>query len=41
MKKKEYIAKISGYWVSIDSDELVSGRVEVPEGTEIFLLDES
>ena len=41
MKKKEYIAKISGYWVSIDSDELVSGRVEVPEGSEIFLLDES
>lgn len=41
MKEKEYIAKVSGYWVSIDSDELVSGRIEVPEGAEIFLLDKS
>ena len=41
MKKKEYIAKVSGDWRLVDSHELVSGRVEVPEGAEIFLLDES
>lgn len=41
MKKKEYIAKVSGNWRLVDSHELVSGRIEVPEGAEIFLLDES
>ena len=38
---KEYIAKVSGNWRLVDSHELVSGRIEVPEGAEIFLLDES
>ena len=38
---KEYIAKVSGNWRLVDSNELVSGRIEVPEGAEIFLLDES
>ena len=41
VKKKEYIAKVSGDWRLVDSHELVSGRIEVPEGAEIFLLDES
>ena len=41
MKKKEYIAKVSGNWRFVDSHELVSGRIEVPEGAEIFLLDKS
>ena len=41
MKEKEYIAKVSGDWRLVDSHELVSGRIEVPEGAEIFLLDES
>ena len=39
MKEKEYIAKVSGDWRLVDSHELVSGRIEVPEGAEIFLLD--
>ena len=41
VKKKEYIAKVSGYWRLIESHELVSGRIEVPEGAEILLLDKS
>ena len=41
VKEKEYIAKVSGDWRLVDSHELVSGRIEVPEGAEIFLLDES
>ena len=41
MEKKEYIAKVSGDWRLVGSHELVSGRIEVPEGAEIFLLDES
>lgn len=41
VKKKEYIAKVSGNWRLVDSHELVSGRIEVPDGAEIFLLDES
>jgi len=41
MKEKEYIAKVSGDWRLVDSHELVSGRIEVPEGAEIFLLDKS
>lgn len=41
VKKKEYIAKVSGDWRLVDSHELVSGRIEVPEGAEILLLDES
>ena len=41
VKMKEYIAKVSGDWRLVDSHELVSGRIEVPEGAEIFLLDES
>ena len=36
MKKKEYIAKVSGNWRLVDSHELVSGRIEVPEGAEIL-----
>ena len=38
---KEYIAKVLGNWRLVDSHELVSGRIEVPEGAEIFLLDKS
>ena len=38
---KEYIAKVSGNWRLVDSHELVSGRIEVPEGADIFLLNES
>ena len=41
MKEKEYIAKVSGDWRFVESHELVSGRVEVPEEAEIFLLDKS
>ena len=41
MKEKEYIAKVSGDWRLVDSHELVSGWIEVPDGAEIFLLDES
>ena len=41
MKKKEYIANVSGDWRLVESHELVSGRIEVPEGAEIFLLDKS
>ena len=41
VKMKEYIAKVSGDWRLVDSHELVSGRIEVPEGAEIFLLDKS
>ena len=41
MKEKEYISKVSGDWRLVDSHELVSGRIEVPEGAEIFLLDKS
>ena len=41
MKEKEYIAKVSGDWRLVDSHELVSGRIEVPEEAEIFLLDKS
>ena len=36
MKKKEYIAKVSGNWRLVDSHELVSGRIEVPEGAEEY-----
>ena len=36
MKKKEYIAKVSSNWRLVDSHELVSGRIEVPEGAEIL-----
>ena len=38
VKMKEYIVKVSGDWRLVDSHELVSGRIEVPEGAEIFLL---
>ena len=41
MEKKEYIAKVSGDWRLVGSHELVSGRIEVPDGAEIFLLDNS
>ena len=41
VKMKEYIAKVSGDWRLVDSHEIVSGRTEVPDGAEIFLLDES
>ena len=41
VKMKEYIAKVSGDWRLVESNELVSGRIEVPEGAEIFLLDKS
>lgn len=41
MKEKEYIAKVSCDWRFVESHELVSGRIEVPEGAEIFLLDKS
>lgn len=41
MKEKEYIAKVSGDWRFVESHELVSGRIEVPEEAEIFLLDKS
>ena len=41
VKMKEYIAKVSGNWRLVESHELVSGRIEVPEGAEIFLLDKS
>ena len=36
MEKKEYIAKVSGHWRLVDSHELVSGRIEVPEGAEEY-----
>lgn len=36
MKEKEYIAKVSGDWRLVDSHELVSGWVEVPEGAEEY-----
>ena len=36
MKEKEYIAKVSGDWRLVDSHELVSGRIEVPEGAEEY-----
>ena len=36
MKEKEYIAKVSGDWRLVDSHELVSGRVEVPDGAEEY-----
>ena len=39
MKKKEYIAKVSSNWRLVDSHELVSGRIEVPEGAEILYFD--
>ena len=39
MEKKEYIAKVSGDWRLVDSHELVSGRIEVPEGAEILYFD--
>ena len=41
VKKKEYIANVSGDWRFVESHELVSGRIEVPEEAEIFLLDKS
>ena len=41
MEKKEYIAKVSGDWRLVESHELVRGRIEVPKGAEIFLLDKS
>ena len=36
VKMKEYIAKVSGDWRLVDSHELVSGRIEVPEGAEEY-----
>ena len=36
MKEKEYLANVSGDWRLIDSHELVSGRIEVPEGAEEY-----
>ena len=33
---KEYIAKVSGDWRLVESHELVSGRIEVPEGAEEY-----
>ena len=36
VKKKEYIAKVSGDWRLVSSHELVSGRIEVPEGAEEY-----
>ena len=36
MKEKEYIAKVSGNWRLVDSHELVSGRIEVPEVAEEY-----
>lgn len=36
MKNKEYIAKVSGDWRLVESNELVSGRIEVPEGAEEY-----
>ena len=36
MKEKEYIAKVSGDWRLVDSHELVSGRIEVPDGAEEY-----
>ena len=36
VKKKEYIAKVSGDWRLVESHELVSGRIEVPEGAEEY-----
>ena len=36
MEKKEYIAKVSGDWRLVESHELVSGRIEVPEGAEEY-----
>ena len=41
VKMKEYIAKVSGDWRLVESHELVSGRIEVPEGAEMCLLDKS
>ena len=40
VKMKEYIAKVSGDWRLVDSHELVSGRIEVPEGADILYLNE-
>lgn len=34
---KEYIAKVDGEWRLVDDSEVVSGRVEVPEGAEIYI----
>ena len=39
MKDKECIAKVSGDWRLVESHELVSGRIEVPEGAEILYFD--
>ena len=39
VKMKEYIAKVSGDWRLVESHELVSGRIEVPEGAEILYFD--
>ena len=39
IKEKEYIAKVSGDWRLVDSHELVSGRIELPEGAEILYFD--
>lgn len=36
MKNKEYIANVSGAWRLVESHEIVSGRVEVPEGAEEY-----
>lgn len=36
MKGKEYIAKVSDDWRLVESHELVSGRIEVPEGAEEY-----
>ena len=36
VKMKEYIAKVSGDWRLVESHELVSGRIEVPEGAEEY-----
>ena len=36
VKMKEHIAKVSGDWRLVDSHELVSGRIEVPDGAEEY-----
>ena len=36
IKNKEYIANVSGAWRLVESHEIVSGRVEVPEGAEEY-----
>lgn len=36
VKEKEYIANVSGAWRLVESHEIVSGRVEIPEGAEEY-----